>query len=153
MYKGNKIFASCKKTYMEIKGCRLPVEVRRHFQNIGLSPATGSYQSTDHSYKMTIVQKLKYAPRNVEEAFYLRSLLNIVRGPTTFEDLKIFKGVIYRGYRETCFARGIYPHTCAMYEWSCWCVVDSSLGDFVISMKLGSRSYKVEKMNDSEISI
>ncbi|KAF8081461.1 LOW QUALITY PROTEIN: hypothetical protein N665_0885s0008 [Sinapis alba] len=51
---GYKIHASCKKTYME--RTPLPAGTWRHIQNISLSPATGSYRSTDHSYKMIIVQ-------------------------------------------------------------------------------------------------
>lgn len=49
-----KWMLSINRSFMEIKGCLLPVEVRRHFQNIGLSPATGSYQSTDHSLPILV---------------------------------------------------------------------------------------------------
>ncbi|CAH8321576.1 unnamed protein product [Eruca vesicaria subsp. sativa] len=61
---------------MENKGHLLPVEAWRHIQNYSLSPATGSYRATDHSYKMSIVMDLgvletiqvavKFTPRDIK---------------------------------------------------------------------------------------
>ncbi|KAL0733979.1 hypothetical protein Bca4012_010189 [Brassica carinata] len=50
-----KIHASCKKAYLESKGRLLPVGAGRNIQNFSLSPATGMYRSTEHSYKMSFV--------------------------------------------------------------------------------------------------
>ncbi|KAJ4902349.1 hypothetical protein Rs2_16300 [Raphanus sativus] len=41
---------------MESKGRLLPVGAWRHIQNFTLTPSTGMYRSTDHPFKMSIIQ-------------------------------------------------------------------------------------------------
>jgi hypothetical protein len=41
------------------------------------------------------------------ECFYLRMLLHVVRGPTSFTDLKTVNGVTCETYREACDRRGL----------------------------------------------
>lgn len=43
-------------TYIERKGRILPVGARRNIHDFNLTPARGSYRSTDHAYKMVFVQ-------------------------------------------------------------------------------------------------
>lgn len=40
------------------------------------------------------------------DRFYLRMLLNHVRGPTSFEDLRTYRGVIYQTFKAAAIARG-----------------------------------------------
>ncbi|KAL8143406.1 hypothetical protein V2J09_016438 [Rumex salicifolius] len=48
-----------------------------------------------------------YTATQLEERYYLRMLLNIIKGPISFEDVRTFKGKIYDTYREACYARGL----------------------------------------------
>ncbi|XP_019179623.1 PREDICTED: uncharacterized protein LOC109174850 [Ipomoea nil] len=48
-----------------------------------------------------------YVPPNTGEIFYLRCLLNIVRGPTSFDEIKKVDGVQYNSFRDACYARGL----------------------------------------------
>lgn len=41
------------------------------------------------------------------ECFYLKMLLHTVKGPTSFESLKIVNGEVYETYREACLAHGL----------------------------------------------
>jgi len=41
------------------------------------------------------------------EKFYLRLLLTVVKGPTSFADLKTFNGKTYSSFRDACAARGL----------------------------------------------
>ncbi|XP_019150540.1 PREDICTED: uncharacterized protein LOC109147333 [Ipomoea nil] len=53
------------------------------------------------------IGRIFYVPLGTGEIYYLRSLLNIVRGATCFEDLKIVAGQTHVSFRETCYARGL----------------------------------------------
>jgi hypothetical protein len=41
------------------------------------------------------------------ERLYLRTLLTVVKGPTSFTDLLTYQGVVYATFREACLARGL----------------------------------------------
>jgi hypothetical protein len=48
-----------------------------------------------------------FVPPTGGEHFYLRTLLTVVRGPTSFQDLRTYKGVVYPSFQDACKARGL----------------------------------------------
>lgn len=53
-----------------------------------------------------IIGRMYFANPSEGERFYLRLLLCYVRGPTSFQNLRTFEGVIYNTFKEACNARG-----------------------------------------------
>lgn len=54
-----------------------------------------------------IIGRLVYAHPTSGERFYLRMLLNIVRGPKSYEDIRTVGGTVYSTFKEACFHRGL----------------------------------------------
>jgi hypothetical protein len=48
-----------------------------------------------------------FAPPNSGEWFYLRTLLTVVCGPTSFEHLHTFNEIVHATYKEACIAQGL----------------------------------------------
>lgn len=46
-------------------------------------------------------------PPRSGESFYLRTLLNYVKGPMSFDDIKTVEGVKYNTFKESCFVLGL----------------------------------------------
>lgn len=51
------------------------------------------------------IGRIFFIPPGSGEVYYLRCLLNVVRGPTSFEDIKSFQGVIYPTFSDACYAK------------------------------------------------
>ena len=60
------------------------------------------------SKKGYTIGRLQWVPPTTGELFYLRMMLTVCRGPTSFEDIKAVAGVQYPTYREACFAIGFF---------------------------------------------
>jgi len=64
-------------------------------------------------YKWTIrknsfqIGRMYYAHPSAGERFYLRLLLTVVKGATSYEELRSFEDHLYPSFREACIARGL----------------------------------------------
>ncbi|SGY77439.1 BQ5605_C005g03639 [Microbotryum silenes-dioicae] len=54
-----------------------------------------------------VIGRIYTVPLRNGERFYLRLLLEVVMGPTSFADLLMFEDVVYPSYRAACAARGL----------------------------------------------
>ncbi|XP_031108559.1 ATP-dependent DNA helicase PIF1-like [Ipomoea triloba] len=70
------------------------------------------------------IGRIFYVPPKCGELFYLRCLLNLVRGPTSFEEIKCVDGKQYMSFRDACYARGLIEddkeYVDAILEASLW---------------------------------
>ncbi|XP_047949399.1 uncharacterized protein LOC125195266 [Salvia hispanica] len=53
------------------------------------------------------IGRLFYVAPGSGDLYYLRCLLNIVKGATSFEDIRFVNGVQYDSFRDACFALGL----------------------------------------------
>ena len=53
------------------------------------------------------IGRMYYAHPTTGERFYLRLLLTVVKGATSYEDLHSFEGILYPTFREACIARDL----------------------------------------------
>jgi len=53
------------------------------------------------------IGRVYFAPPGSGERFYLRTLLNYVKGPTSYDELKTVDNIKYNTFKEACFARGL----------------------------------------------
>lgn len=65
------------------------------------------YKKWKRRQKGNTIGRIYYAHPTSEERFYLRMLLNIVKGPTNYEDIRTFNGTIFNDFKTACMARGL----------------------------------------------
>ncbi|XP_022014733.1 uncharacterized protein LOC110914235 [Helianthus annuus] len=76
------------------------------------------------------IGRVHYVPPSLGDCYYLRILLNHIKGPTCFEDIKTVDGQVFQTFKDACFARGLLDddkeYVNAVKEASTW-----STGDFL----------------------
>ncbi|XP_035838895.1 uncharacterized protein LOC110906904 [Helianthus annuus] len=76
------------------------------------------------------IGRIHYVPPSLGDCYYLRILLNHIKGPTYFEDIKTVDGQVFQTFKDACFARGLLDddkeYVNAVKEASTW-----STGDFL----------------------
>ena len=53
------------------------------------------------------VGRIYYVPPTTREKYYLRMLLNIIRGSCSYEEIRTVNGVLYATFKEACYALGL----------------------------------------------
>lgn len=53
------------------------------------------------------IGRMYYAHPTSEERFYLHMLLNVSKGPTSFEQIRTINNVYYNDYKSACVALGL----------------------------------------------
>ncbi|XP_022019662.1 uncharacterized protein LOC110919709 [Helianthus annuus] len=74
------------------------------------------------------VGRIHYVPPSLCDCYYLRILLDHIRGPTCFEDIKTVDGQVFETFKDACFARGLLDddkeYVNAVKEASTWSTRD-----------------------------
>jgi hypothetical protein len=62
------------------------------------------------------IGRLYYVNPVEGERFYLRMLLMIVKGATSYKDLRTYNGIVYQTFKEACAARGLLKYDNEWYR-------------------------------------
>ncbi|XP_019188283.1 PREDICTED: uncharacterized protein LOC109182587 [Ipomoea nil] len=93
------------------------------------------------------IGRIFYVPPATGEIFYLRCLLNKVRGPKSYEDIRTVNGVQYDSFRDACYARGLVDddneYVDAIDEASSWASADQ-LRRLFVTLLMSSCMGKLE---------
>ncbi|KAL0716058.1 hypothetical protein Bca4012_065380 [Brassica carinata] len=54
------------------------------------------------------IGRIAHISNKIEELYYLRILLNYVKGPQSFEDIRTMEGVTYETFKEACEVLGLF---------------------------------------------
>ena len=69
------------------------------------------YKVDKHTWAMRqkgfALGRMYFVPPTAGERFYLRTLLTVVKGPQSFEDLRTYNGVVHETFHQACLARGL----------------------------------------------
>jgi PIF1-like helicase len=76
-----------------------------------------------HRQRASTIGRLYFVSPTAGERFYLRMLLTSVKGPTSWEDLRTFEGIIHPTFHAACLARGLLQND---DEWR-RCLLEASL--------------------------
>ena len=50
------------------------------------------------------IGRINHVPPKIDDAYHFRILINNIRGPKGFDDIKTVEGVVHQTYRDACYA-------------------------------------------------
>lgn len=84
------------------------------------------------------IGRITYVPRSLGEVYYLRVLLNKVKGARSFEEIRTVNGILYPKFKDACYALGLLDddkeYIEAIKESSLWATGASIRKLFVIML-------------------
>ncbi|XP_021991336.1 uncharacterized protein LOC110888104 [Helianthus annuus] len=87
------------------------------------------------------IGRVHYVPPSLGDCYYLRILLNHIKGPTCFEDIKTVYGQVFKKIKDACLARGLLDddkeYVNAVKEASTWSTEDF-LWTFFVTLLLSN---------------
>ncbi|KAL4626567.1 hypothetical protein ACB092_05G106000 [Castanea dentata] len=91
-------------------------------------PTKWVWHNRDKEWKLRksrrCIGRIYYAHPASGERFYLRMLLNVIKGPRSFEEIRTINNVVYPTFRSTCYALGLLDDDKEWHEAlnhaSCW---------------------------------
>jgi len=87
----------------------LGIEARKYTypefpQHFTWKAQTKSWETRERGFALG---RMYYVGLAAGERFYLRTLLTVVKGPKSFQDLRTFRGTTYPTFHDACMARGL----------------------------------------------
>jgi hypothetical protein len=87
----------------------LGIEARKYTypefpQHFTWKAQTKSWETRKRGFALS---RMYYVGLTAGERFYLRTLLTVVKGPKSFQDLRTFRGTTYPTFCDACIARGL----------------------------------------------
>jgi len=74
-------------------------------------PPRFTYDSKEKKFNLRkkgfAIERINYVPRDIEDRYYLRILLNVQPGPRCLEKLRTVNGVLYKEWKDACEALGL----------------------------------------------
>ncbi|XP_057808815.1 uncharacterized protein LOC131023286 [Salvia miltiorrhiza] len=120
-FEANKIYPEARKLFFLKEEARKLTYAEFPTQFVWHAKKINAWEPRKERYS---IGRVVYLPPGSGEMYYLRCLLNIVRGPTCYADIRTVNGIVYGSFKEACYAMGLLnddrEYIDGIVEASCW---------------------------------
>ncbi|XP_042972733.1 uncharacterized protein LOC122304524 [Carya illinoinensis] len=124
----NEMYPSVYSLHLHLEDKHQDIVIQRISRILCLEP---TIQRVDSSEKKTVIGRIVTANPFEGERYYLRILLNHVRGPLSFEDLRTVDGVVAPTFREAATMHGLLQRDSSLQD----CLHEASLYQMPSSLR------------------